>query len=560
MVNRVKTGTVIGLNAYQVCVETDVVNSLPSISIVGLPDASVNEARDRVKSAIKNSGYTFPSKKVVINLAPADLKKVGTSFDLPIAIGILIEEEVIDSEKVKDYAFIGELCLDGLIRPVNGVLPLVLGLKESGITNVIVPISNAKEAALIDGINIFGAEHLTEVVNHFIETKIQQTNIDVRKYLSDKTEQNYPYDFKDVKGQQKAEHLTEVVNHFIETKIQQTNIDVRKYLSDKTEQNYPYDFKDVKGQQKAKKALEIAAAGGHNMLMIGSPGSGKTLMAKCFASILPPLELSEALELTKIYSISGLLSEEEPLMSMRPFRTVHHTASANGIIGGGTTPKPGEITLAHRGVLFLDEMVEFPRQVLEVLRQPLEDGEIVISRAKHSIKYPAKFMLLGAMNPCPCGYLGDKEKQCTCSDFQIGRYLAKLSGPLLDRIDLQIDVPRLTPSELLNSNSEEEDSATIRKRVIKAREIQHARYKNENILTNSELTSDLIKKYCKIDDKSKELLKVAIIKYQLSGRRYDRILKLARTIADLDSSNNIQQFHLMQALQYRMFNPEEYGK
>lgn len=513
MVNRVKTGTVIGLNAYQVCVETDVVNSLPSISIVGLPDASVNEARDRVKSAIKNSGYTFPSKKVVINLAPADLKKVGTSFDLPIAIGILIEEEVIDSEKVKDYAFIGELSLDGLIRPVNGVLPLVLGLKESGITNVIVPISNAKEAALIDGINIFGAEHLTEVVNHFIETKIQQTNIDVRKYLSDKTEQNYPY-----------------------------------------------DFKDVKGQQKAKKALEIAAAGGHNMLMIGSPGSGKTLMAKCFASILPPLELSEALELTKIYSISGLLSEEEPLMSMRPFRTVHHTASANGIIGGGTTPKPGEITLAHRGVLFLDEMVEFPRQVLEVLRQPLEDGEIVISRAKHSIKYPAKFMLLGAMNPCPCGYLGDKEKQCTCSDFQIGRYLAKLSGPLLDRIDLQIDVPRLTPSELLNSNSTEEDSATIRKRVIKAREIQRERYKNETILTNSELTSDLIKKYCQVDDKSKELLKAAIIKYQLSGRRYDRILKLARTIADLDSSNNIQQLHLMQALQYRMFNPDEYGK
>ncbi len=513
MVNRVKTGTVIGLNAYQVCVETDVVNSLPSISIVGLPDASVNEARDRVKSAIKNSGYTFPSKKVVINLAPADLKKVGTSFDLPIAIGILIEEEVIDSEKVKDYAFIGELSLDGLIRPVNGVLPLVLGLKESGINNVIVPCSNAKEAALIDGINIFGAEHLTDVVNHFIETKIQQTNIDARKYLAEKTEQNYSY-----------------------------------------------DFKDVKGQQKAKKALEIAAAGGHNMLMIGSPGSGKTLMAKCFASILPPLELSEALELTKIYSISGLLSEEEPLMAKRPFRSVHHTASANGIIGGGTTPKPGEITLAHRGVLFLDEMVEFPRQVLEVLRQPLEDGEIVISRAKHSIKYPAKFMLLGAMNPCPCGYLGDKEKQCTCSDFQISRYLAKLSGPLLDRIDLQIDVPRLTPSELLNSNSTEEDSATIRKRVIKAREIQRERYKNETILTNSELTSDLIKKYCQVDDKSKELLKAAIIKYQLSGRRYDRILKLARTIADLDSSNNIQQLHLMQALQYRMFNPDEYGK
>lgn len=513
MVNRVKTGTIIGLNAYEVWVETDVVNSLPSISIVGLPDASVNEARDRVKSAIKNSGYTFPAKKVVINLAPADLKKVGTSFDLPIAVGILIEEDVIEWEKVKEYAFIGELSLDGLIRGVNGVLPLVLGLKELGIKNIIVPKSNVKEAALIDGINVYGAEHLTDVVNHFIETKIPQTKLDIKQYLS---------------------------------KV--------------SEQEYLYDFKNVKGQHKAKKALEIAAAGAHNMLMIGSPGSGKTLMAKCFPSILPPLELSEALELTKIYSICGLLKEDEPLMVKRPYRPVHHTASANGIIGGGTTPKPGEITLAHRGVLFLDEMVEFPRQVLEVLRQPLEDGEIVISRAKHSIKYPAKFMLLGAMNPCPCGYLGDKEKQCTCSDFQISRCLAKLSGPLLDRIDLQVDVPRLTPEELLNIDSEEEDSQTIRKRVVKARQIQIERYKNDGILTNSELTSELIKKYCKLDKSSEDILKMAIVKYQLSGRRYDRILKLARTIADLDNSGDIKQIHLMQALQYRMFNPEEYGK
>jgi len=288
--------------------------------------------------------------------------------------------------------------------------------------------------------------------------------------------------------------------------------------------------------------------------MIGSPGSGKTLMAKCFASILPPLELSEALELTKIYSISGLLSSQEPLMTKRPFRAVHHTASANGIIGGGTIPKPGEITLAHRGVLFLDEMVEFPRNVLEVLRQPLEDGEIVISRAKHSIKYPAKFMLLGAMNPCPCGYLGDKQKQCTCSDFQINRYQSRLSGPLLDRIDLQVEVPRLTSEELLNTKQTTETSEDIRKRVIKARKIQAERYKNDGILTNSELTSKLIRKYCQIDKASAELLKMAVVKYQLSGRRYDRVLKLARTIADLDNSENIQQTHLMQALQYRMFN------
>lgn len=511
MVNIIKTATAIGINAYEVSVETDVVNSLPAMSIVGLPDASINEARDRVRSAIKNSGYSFPSKKVVVNLAPADLKKIGTSFDLPIAIGILTEEEVLDSEKLKDYAFIGELSLDGTIRAVAGVLPLVLGLKEVGIKNVIVPKENAKEAALNGGVNVYGATHLTDVVNHFIETKITPTIVDVSAYLNSQTNQNYPF-----------------------------------------------DFKDVKGQHKAKKALEIAAAGGHNLLMIGSPGSGKTLMAKCFASILPPLELSEALELTKIYSICGLLPTDEPLMVKRPYRSVHHTASANGIIGGGSSPKPGEITLANRGVLFLDEMVEFPRQVLEVLRQPLEDGEIVISRAKHSVKYPAKFMLLGAMNPCPCGFLGDKEKQCTCSDFQINRYLSKLSGPLLDRIDIQVDVPRLTPTELLATTEIEEDSATIRKRVIAARKIQAIRYKNDNILTNSELTSELIKKYCQLDSKSQELMKIAIVKYQLSGRRYDRVLKLARTIADLANSENIQQIHLMQALQYKMFNIENY--
>lgn len=507
MVNKVNTATVIGLNAYIVDVETDVINSLPGVAIVGLPDIAINEARTRVRSAIKNSNYTFPSKKVVINLAPADLKKEGTNFDLPIAIGILIEEETIDKEKVKDYGFIGELSLDGSLRGITGVLPLALGFKEAGIRSIIVPSANAKEAALVEGINVYGAETLCDVVNHFVENPLPITKVDIKNYLSSK-------------GQEE----------------------------------YLFDFKDVKGQQKAKRALEIAAAGGHNLLMTGSPGSGKTMMAKCFASILPPLELEEAIELTKIYSISGLLSNDEPLMTQRPFRPVHHTASANGIIGGGSNPKPGEITLAHRGVLFLDEMVEFPRNVLEVLRQPLEDNEIVISRAKQSIRYPAKFMLLGAMNPCPCGFLGDKEKQCTCSEFQINRYLSKLSGPLLDRIDLQIEVPRLTSEELLNCSTLSEPSANIRKRVINARNIQKERYKNESILTNSELTPNLVKKYCKIDKSSEELFKVAIVKYQLSGRRYDRILKLARTIADLEGSQDIQQSHLMQALQYRMFN------
>ena len=505
MVNKVTTATTIGLKAYEVSVETDVLNGLPAFSIVGLPDTSINEARDRVRSAIKNSGFTFPSRKIVVNLAPADLKKEGSNFDLPIAIGLLTEEEVLTEEQTKSYAFIGELSLDGQIRGVVGVLPIILGLKECGIKNIIVPKVNAQEASLAGGVNIFGAEYLLDVVNHFTDNPIPKTSTDISKYLQEGIEEEYIY-----------------------------------------------DFKDVKGQQKAKKALEISAAGGHNLLMTGSPGSGKTLMAKCFASILPPLELEEALELTKIYSISGLLSSDEPLVTKRPFRAVHHTASANGIIGGGTVPKPGEITLAHRGVLFLDEMVEFPRNVLEVLRQPLEDGEIVISRAKHSIKYPAKFILLGAMNPCPCGFLGDKEKQCTCSEFQINRYQSRLSGPLLDRVDLQVEVPRLTAEELLNTAPAGETSSDIRKRVIKARKIQAERYKNDGIFTNSELNSKLIKKYCQVDSKTAEILKTASIRYQLSGRKYDRILKLARTIADLEESKDIQQIHIMQALQYRI--------
>lgn len=504
MVCKSITATTIGLDAHLVEVEVDVINSLPCITIVGLPDNAVSEARERVRSAIKNSGYTFPKGKVVINLAPADLKKEGSFFDLPMAVGILQEEGVIDSEKTDGIAFVGELSLDGSLREVNGVLSIVTGLKESGIHTVVLPSVNAKEAGLVQGITVLGAEHLNDVVNHFTDTPITPTVIDIEKYLSS------------------AES-----------------------------EEYVYDFKDVKGQQKAKRALEISAAGGHNILMSGSPGSGKTLMAKCFASILPPLELEEALELTKIYSISGLLSKDKPLMTKRPYRPVHHTASSIGIIGGGQNPRPGEITLAHRGVLFLDEMVEFPRSVLETLRQPLEDGYVVISRAKSSVKYPSKFMLIGAMNPCPCGFLGDVEKQCTCTDVQVQRYKSRLSGPLLDRIDMIINVPRLTADELLNINEPSESSAQIRERVVKARKIQAKRYKDEGIFTNAELTANQIEKYCPLDEDGQQLMKSASIKYKLSGRKYSRILKLARTIADLAGSENITVLHLSQALQYR---------
>ncbi len=508
MVSHIVTASVIGIDAYKISVEVDTVRSIPKIVIVGLPDLAVSEAKERVRSAIKNSGFIIPTKKIVINLAPADIKKEGTNYDLAMAIGILAEDNAIDNKVLEEFAFVGELSLDGSIRSINGILPIVAGLKGFDIKKVIVPYDNAKEAALIPDVEVYGAKNLAEVVNMFTADSGQNEV-------------------------SKPEKVT-VVNNQPE--------EANKII---------YDFKDVKGQYKAKKALELAAAGAHNVLMVGSPGAGKTLLAKCFASILPPLSFDESIELTKIYSVSGLLTHNAPLVSTRPFRIVHHTASAIGIIGGGSNPKPGEITLAHRGVLFLDEFVEFPRNVLEVLRQPLEDNEIVISRSQLRVKYPANFILIAAMNPCPCGFLGDSKTPCKCSEFQITRYRAKLSGPLLDRIDIHIDVPRLSGDELINADTSAESSETIRNRVIQAREIQALRYKDTGLVTNSDLNSKTIKKFCKLDAESENLLKAAAGKFNISGRGFDRILKLARTIADLDAKENLTSAHIAQSLQYR---------
>lgn len=512
MIANVITGAIAGIDGYKITVEVDICSTIPGFTIVGLPDMAVSEAKERIRSAIKNSGYNFPSKRIVINLAPADVKKEGSGFDLPMAVGVLAANGDIEFSSLENIGFLGELSLDGSLRAVNGVLPITLELQKIGVTKIVLPEENAKEAALVSGIEVYPVKDIHDVIKFLKPPAID--------------------DFR----------------------IKPFTIDVNKILNKISEEEIKFDFKDVKGQEKAKRAMEIAAAGGHNILMSGSPGSGKTLLAKCFAGILPPLEFSEAMELTKIYSVSGLLEKNQPLITSRPFRTPHHSASYAGIIGGGATPKPGEISLAHRGVLFLDEVVEFPRQVLEVLRQPLEDGVVTISRAQTSVKYPADFIFLAAMNPCPCGYFGDKLKACTCSDFQAKRYWSRLSGPILDRIDIQIEVSRLSEEELLNKNNASEDSKTIRARVINARKAQVERFKLEGIVSNSQMTPKLVKKYCSLDSDGEKLLRMAISKFNLSGRAYDRILKLSRTIADLKESENIKSMHIAEAVQYRNFD------
>jgi magnesium chelatase family protein len=509
MISNVNTSAVTGIEGSIITVEVDISSNVPGFTIVGLPDMAVSESKERIRSAVKNSGYFFPQKRIVINLAPADVRKEGSGFDLPMAVGVLASNGDIDYESLEGIGFVGELSLDGNIRPVNGILPTALTMFKAGIKKIVVPTENVKEAALVEGIEVYPVRNLREVVNFLNPCDIPDFNLK-------------PY-----------------------------TMDISEYLENNSDNGCVYDFKDVKGQEKAKRALEIAAAGGHNILMVGSPGSGKTLLAKCFSGILPPLEFSEAIELTKIYSVSGLLESGKPLMSQRPFRSPHHSASSVGIIGGGTNPKPGEISLAHRGVLFLDEVVEFPRQVLEVLRQPLEDGVVTISRAQTSVKYPADFILLAAMNPCPCGHYGDIKKACVCSEFQAKRYWSRLSGPLLDRIDLQIDVPRLCEDELLNRQSSAESSKEVKQRVAKARKIQVKRLREDGMVSNSQMTPSLIKKYCKLDSNAENLLKTAIARFNLSGRAYDRLLKLSRTIADLKESPDINQSHIAEAIQYR---------
>jgi len=501
MLATVYSSSVIGIDAYIVEVEVDISRGLPSFSTVGLPEGAVRESKDRVKAALKNSGYHFPTDRITVNLAPADVKKEGSGFDLPIGIGILAATGLIPHSALTGQLIIGELSLDGSIRPIKGALSMAIMARELGLKGIYLPSGNAMEAGVVEEIDVYPSDALSQLVQ----------SLNGIEYISP------------------------------------IKVDRDPMV---TQQDCDMDFSDVCGQENVKRALEIAAAGGHNLLMIGPPGAGKTMLAQRLSTVLPNLTFEESLETSKVYSVMGLMPRSQGLIKARPFRAPHHTVSDAGLIGGGQTPKPGEVSLAHNGVLFLDEMPEFKKNVLEVLRQPMESGTVTISRASSTVTYPASFILVGAMNPCPCGFFGDTKRECTCSYREMRRYRARISGPLMDRIDIHIDVPSV-PFKDLAGVGQGQSSSDIRQRVMAAREIQEKRLHKTKIHTNAMMNSRQIRRFCQIDEKSNALLEMAMEKFGLSARALSRILKISRTIADLTGSEDIEQAHIAEAIQYR---------